>query len=102
MRYALGAIAPGSSVTKPTSAVTGGYLVITAIVRTDDSNLTVVGESVTNLGNYASGTSVVEVQGVDAADQGGVPVGCKLRTFSVAIEGSVTKKFLRLKASLAQ
>jgi len=57
---------------------------------------------VTNLGNYASGTSVVEVQGVDAADQGGVPVGCKLRTFSVAIEGSVTKKFLRLKASLAQ
>jgi hypothetical protein len=98
----LGASAPGSSVTKPTSAVTGGYLVITAIVRTDDPNLTVVGESVTNLGHYASGTSVVEVQGVDAADQGGVPVGSKRMTFSIAVEGSVTKKFLRLKASLAQ
>ena len=44
MRYALGASAPGSSVTKPTSAVTGGNLVITAIVRTDNPKLTVVGE----------------------------------------------------------
>jgi hypothetical protein len=101
MRYALGASAPGSSVTKPISAVTGGNLVITAIVRTDDPNLTVVGEAVTNLGNYASGTSVVEVQGVDAVDQAGVPVGCKLRSFSIA-QGSDAKKFLRLKASLAQ
>jgi hypothetical protein len=101
MRYALGGNVPGDSVAKPVSTVTGGYLVITAIVRTDDSNLTVVGESVTNLGNYASGTSVVEVQGVDAADQGGVPVGSKRRTFSVG-QGSDTKKFLRLKTSLAQ
>jgi hypothetical protein len=77
-------------------------LVITAIVRTDDPNLTVVGEAVTNLGNYASGTSVVEVQGVDAADQTGVPVvGAKRRSFSIA-QGSDAKKFLRLKASLAQ
>ena len=101
MRYALGGNAPGDSVVKPVSAATGGDLVITAIVRTDDSNLTVIGESVTNLGNYASGTSVVEVQGVDAPDQGGVPVGSKRRTFSVE-KGSDTKKFLRLKASLAQ
>ena len=82
-------------------SVTEDYLVIAAIVRTDNPKLTVVGESVTNLGNYASGTSVVEVQGVDAADQGGVPVGSKRRTFSVG-QGSDTKKFLRLKASLAQ
>ena len=101
MRYALGGNAPGDSVAKPVSSVTGGYLVITAIVRTDNPKLTVVGEAVTNLGNYASGTSVVEVQGVDAADQAGVPVGCKLRSFSIA-QGSDAKKFLRLKASLAQ
>jgi hypothetical protein len=75
-------------------------LVITAIVRTDDSNLTVVGEAVTNLAHYTSGTSVVEVQGVDSPDQGGVPTGCKRRTFSVS-QGSDAKKFLRLKASLA-
>jgi hypothetical protein len=79
-------------------SVTGDYLVITAIVRT---GVTVVGESVTNLGNYASATSVVEVPGVDAADQGGVPGGFKRRTFSVE-QGSDTKKFLRLNASLAQ
>ena len=101
MRYALGGNAPGASVAKPVSSVTGGYLVITAIVRTDDPNLTVVGEAVTNLGNYASGTSVVEVQGVDAADQGGVAVGSKRRIFSVE-QGSDTKKFLRLKASLVR
>ncbi|CAM8633133.1 Cadherin_repeat domain containing protein [Candidatus Methylacidiphilaceae bacterium] len=103
MRYALGGNAPGDSVAKPSSSVAGEYLVITAIVRTDNPNkLTVVGEAVTDLDNYASGTSVVEVQGVDAADQDGVPEGCKRRTFSVAIEGSVTKMFLRLKASLVQ
>ena len=101
MRYALGGNAPGASVAKPVSSVTGGYLVITAIVRTDDPNLTIVGEAVTNLGNYASGTSVVEVQGVDAADQGGVAVGSKRRIFSVE-QGSDTKKFLRLKASLVR
>ena len=102
MRYAVGGDAPGDSVTKPSSSVIGEYLVITAIVRTDNPKLTVVGQAVTNLGNYASGTSVVEVLGVDAADQGGVPEGCKLRTFSVALERSVAKKFLRLNASLAQ
>jgi hypothetical protein len=105
MRYALGGNAPGDSVAKPISSVTGEYLVIMAIVRTDEDDpkkLTVFGEAVTDLDNYASETSVVEVQGVDAADQDGVPEGCKRRTFSVAIEGSVTKKFLRLKASLAQ
>ena len=102
MRYALGGNAPGDSVAKPSSSVIGEYLVITAIVRTDNPKLRVVGEAVTNLDNYASGTSIDEVLGVDAADQDGVPEGCKRRTFSVAIEGSVTKMFLRLKASLAQ
>lgn len=102
MRYALGGNAPGDSVAKTSSSVTGEYLVISAIVRTDDSNLTVVGEAVTDLDNYASGTSVEIVPGEEAADRDGVPDGCMRMTFSVAIEGSVAKKFLRLKASLAQ
>jgi len=80
-------------------SVTEDYLVITAIVRT---GVTVVGEAVTDLDNYASGTLVDEVPGEEAADQFGVPGGSKRMTFSVAVEGSVTKKFLRLKASLAQ
>ena len=83
-------------------SVIGEYLVITAIVRTDNPKLRVVGEAVTDLDNYASGISVDEVPGVDAAVQDGVPLGSKRRTFSVALDASDTKKFLRLKASLAQ
>ena len=103
MRYALGGNAPGDSVAKPSSSVAGEYLVITAIVRTDNPNkLTVVGEAVTDLDNYANGTPVEIVPGEEAADQDGVPDGCMRMTFSVKIEGSVAKKFLRLKASLVQ
>ena len=102
MAYALGAAGSNAPVARPTVALSNGSLVLTAIVRTDDPKLTVVGEAVTNLDNYASGTSIDEVRGEEAADQDGVPDGCMRMTFSVAIEGSVAKKFLRLKASLAQ
>ena len=102
MAYALGAAGSNAPVARPTVALSNGSLVLTAIVRTDDPKLTVVGEAVTDLDNYASGTSVDEVRGEEAADQDGVPEGCKRMTFSVAIEGSVTKMFLRLKASLVQ
>jgi hypothetical protein len=101
-KYAIGG---ASSLTandgvKPTTALTGGFLVITAIVRTDNSSLTVVGQAVTDLANYASNTSVTVVQGVEVADQNGVPTGHKRKTFSVA-QGSDARKFMRLSASLA-
>jgi hypothetical protein len=101
-KYAIGG---ASSLTandgvKPTTALTGGFLVITAIVRTDNSSLTVVGQAVTDLANYASNASVTVVQGVEVADQNGVPTGHKRKTFSVA-QGSDARKFMRLSASLA-
>jgi hypothetical protein len=101
-KYAIGG---ASSLTandgvKPTTALTGGFLVITAIVRNDNSNLTVVGQAVTDLANYASNTSVTVVQGVEIADQSGVPAGHKRKTFSVA-QGTDARKFMRLSASLA-
>ena len=101
-KYAIGG---ASSLTandgvKPTTALTGEFLVITAIVRTDNSSLTVVGQAVTDLANYASNTSVTVVQGVEVADQNGVPTGHKRKTFSVA-QGSDARKFMRLSASLA-
>jgi len=83
---------------KPTTALTGGFLVITAIVRTDNPDLTVVGQAVTDLAHYASGTEVTTVNGVETADQLGVPTGHKRKTFSVAQAGA--RKFLRLSASL--
>jgi hypothetical protein len=80
--------------------LSGGFLVITAIVRTDNSSLTVVGQAVTDLANYASGTGVTTVNGVETTDQTGVPTGHKRKTFSVT-QGSGTKKFMRLSASLS-
>ena len=86
-KYAIGG---ASSLTatdgvKPSSALSGGFLVITAIVRTDNSSLTVVGQAVTDLGNYASGTRVTTVNGVETTDQTDVPTGHKRKTFSVCL-----------------
>jgi hypothetical protein len=101
LRYAFGANGLNDSVTKPTTVLTGGNLVLTAIVRVDDAKLTVAGESVTDLVNYASGTAVTMVDGSSAGvDQTGVPAGCQRQTFTVA-QGGDLKKFLRLKITLA-
>jgi hypothetical protein len=101
LRYAFGANGPNDNVTKPTTVLTGGNLVLTAIVRVDDAKLTVAGESVTDLVNYASGTAVTMVDGSSAGvDQTGVPAGCQRQTFTVA-QGGDLKKFLRLKITLA-
>jgi len=101
-KYAIGgasSLAANDGV-KPTTALTGGFLVITAIVRTDNLSLTVVGQAVTDLANYASGTGVTTVNGVETTDQTGVPTGHKRKTFSVA-QGSDARKFIRLSASLS-
>ena len=101
LRYAFGANGPNDSVTKPTTVLTGGNLVLTAIVRVDNPKLSVVGEAVTDLGNYASGTAVTPVNGSSAGvDQTGVPAGCERQAFTVA-QGGDLKKFLRLKITLA-
>jgi hypothetical protein len=86
---------------QPTSAVDGASLSITAIVRTDDTTLTVVGQAVTNLVDYATPGLVVEVVGdVTGIDQAGVPIGCTKKKFSVPRAGD-GRKFLRLNATLA-
>jgi hypothetical protein len=99
--YAFGANGPSDTVTKPTSVLSGGNLVITAIVRTDNpSKLTVVGQAVTDLANYASGSSIVTVLGsAVGVDQTSVPSGCQRQTFTVA-QGEDRSKFLRLSATL--
>ena len=100
-KYAIGGASSLSATdgVLPSSTVSGGNLVLTAIVRTDDSKLTVVGEAVTSLANYAPGGTVSTVIGVDAADQTGVPTGCKRQTFTVS-QGADSRKFIRLKATL--
>ena len=87
---------------QPTSALDGTSLSITAIVRTDDpTHLTVVGQAVTNLLDYATPGLVVEVVGdATGIEQAGVPVGCTKKKFSVPRAGD-GRKFLRLNATLA-
>jgi hypothetical protein len=101
-KYAIGG---GSNLSvegaQPTSAVDGTSLSITAIVRTDDTTLTVVGQAVTNLVDYATPGLVVEVVGdATGIDQAGVPIGCTKKKFSVPRAGD-GRKFVRLKATLA-
>jgi len=99
LRYAFGANGPSDTVTKPTSTLSAGKLAITAIVRTNNPNLTVVGQAVTDLPNYASGTSIVTADVARDTNQTDVTNGCERRVFSVG-QGTDAKKFLRLKATL--
>jgi len=101
-KYAIGgAINLSIEGVQPTSALDGTSLSITAIVRTDDpTHLTVVGQAVTNLVDYATPELVVEVVGdATGIDQAGVPVGCTKKKFSVPRAGD-GRKFLRLNATL--
>gem|GEM_PF-4614992 len=101
LRYAFGASGPNDTVTKPTTTVSGGNLVLTAIVRVDDPKLTVVGQAVTSLGDYTNAPSITTVTGSAAGvDQTGVPAGTQRQAFTVP-QGSDTRKFLRLIATLA-
>ncbi len=101
-KYAIGgAINLSVEGVQPTSALDGTSLSITAIVRTDDTALSVVGQAVTNLLDYATPGLVVEVVGdATGIEQAGVPVGFTKKKFSVPRAGD-GRKFLRLNATLA-
>jgi hypothetical protein len=102
-KYAIGGASSPTATdgVKPTSTVSGGNLVLTAIVRVDDAKVSVVGEAVTSLAEYGTPASITSVTGSAAGiDQTGVPAGCEKQAFTVA-QGADTRKFLRLKATLA-
>jgi hypothetical protein len=101
-KYAIGGASNlGVAGIEPTLSLDSTSLSITAIVRTDDTTLTVVGQAVTNLADYASSELVVQVEGdATGIDQTDVPAGCTKKKFSVA-RGDAGKKFLRLKAALS-
>jgi hypothetical protein len=80
----------------PVFSATGGNLSLTAIVRTNDSALTVSAQSLTDLtnGNW-SGSEVTST--TEGLDQTGLAAqGLERRRFSVPATG--TRKFLRLRA----
>lgn len=95
MRYAFGALSPTDTIQLPLTSSTATTLSITAVVRTDDTALAVVGETNTDLIASGSWTST-GVTVTDAADQGNKPAGCMRKVFTVDTTGAA-KKFLRLK-----
>ena len=84
---------------KMVTTVDASNLSITAIVRVDDTRLSVVGQSTTSLSGSWSNL-VTNPTGTVSSDQSGVPTGCQRRIFSV-IKGINSKIFLRLVVTLS-
>jgi hypothetical protein len=70
-------------------------LTLTAVVRTNDPSLIVVGEAGVDLSNWnTNGVSVAP-----SATQTNVPEGCERRIYSVNRVNSPSRQFLRLKVT---
>jgi endonuclease/exonuclease/phosphatase family metal-dependent hydrolase len=100
LRYTLGGATSPTATdgVPPQTTLTGNNLSITAIVRTNDPNLSVVGQAVTDLVGGAWSANGVTM--APAGDQGGVPEGCQRQIFSTP-RGLDGKKFLRLESTLS-
>jgi hypothetical protein len=96
MRYALGANGPSDTVQAPVTGGTSSTLTLTAVVRTDDPKLTVVGKTRNDLVSGTWATTGVSVAA--AASQAGVPSGCVRNVYTVT---TASRTFLRLEATLA-
>ena len=100
LKYAIG------GATSPTAtngiamsnAVTSSNLSITAVVRTNDPNLSVFGQSIVDLvaGTWSSNGVSTNIP----VDQTGVPSGNQRQIFSTPL-GTDGKKFLRLQTTLS-
>ena len=74
-------------------------LVLTAIVRTNNGGLSIVGQTVSDLAG--TWTDLADnPRGVHSINAANVPSGCERRDFKTPVSGS--KKFLRLKADFQQ
>lgn len=97
--YAIGgASGLGAAGENPVMRQDGAKLYLSAIVRTNDPNLAVVGQSVTSISGTWSNLPVSPL-GVASTNTNGVPPGCQRREFSVE-RGTNSRQFLRLKSTL--
>jgi autotransporter-associated beta strand protein len=100
MKYALGANSPSDTVQAPVVSAAANTLVLTAVVRTDDPKLSVVGTTKTDLtsGTWATtGVSGSPAGSGTVGDQTGVITGQR-KVYTVT---TGSKTFLRLEATLA-
>jgi hypothetical protein len=96
LKYAVGgALSPTGSSESTVTVLDGSKLSLTAVVRTNDTNLTIVGEAGVDL-------SVWRTDGVsktNSTNQTSVPEGCERRIYSVDRTNSPSRQFLRLKVT---
>jgi hypothetical protein len=101
LKYAIGGAtnATATNGIAISNAVTSSNLSITAIVRTNDPNLSVLGQSIVNLGAGTWTNSDVS-RITNGVNQTGVPSGNQRQIFSTPL-GTDGKKFLRLQTTLS-
>jgi hypothetical protein len=98
MTYAVGgATDPQSVGMAPVPGWGGDWLEISALVRTNDPSLTVVGETVEHVADFG-GASVVTVEGQPIDPQTSAPDGHQHQRFRVPVDSP--QKFLRLRIEL--
>jgi hypothetical protein len=96
LKYAVGgASSPTGSSENTVTVLDGSKLTLTAVVRTNDPSLNVVGEAGVNLSNWNTNG----VSNTPSASQTNVPVGCQRRIYSVDRANSPSRQFLRLKVT---
>jgi hypothetical protein len=91
-KYAYGATGPNAAVQVPASAKVGNDLVLTAVIRTNDPNLSVLGKTSIDLVNWSD--LALNPAGVAAVDQTNLPANTQRREFT--LPGGDPKRFLRL------
>jgi hypothetical protein len=97
LKYAIGgASSPTGSSENTVTVLDGNKLSLTAVVRTNDPSLSIVGEAGVDLSIWSS-------SGVSVAPSSNqvVPEGCQRRIYSVDQSQSPSRQFLRLKVSRA-
>ena len=96
LKYAIGgASSPAGSSENTVTVVDGSKLTLTAVVRTNDLSLSVVGEAGVNLSSWNTNG----VSHTPAGSQLNVPEGCQRRIYGVDRSNSPSRQFLRLKVT---
>jgi hypothetical protein len=95
-QYVFGAALPGGAVPLSNGGVSGEFLELTAVVRTNDPSVAVYGQTADSLLLPESWSSA-GVQQADFSDQTNVLPGCVRRTFRVPVSNG-TGKFLCIRA----
>ena len=96
LKYAVGgATSPAGSSENTVTVLDGSKLSLTAVVRTNDTNLTTVGEAGADLSIWRTNG----VSKTNSTNQTNVPEGCQRRIYSVDRTNSPSRQFLRLKVT---